>query len=52
MTYVLTAIMGELVLHEKVDALRWLGIVMITLGVMMVGRTPARTTPVMKEVSE
>ena len=47
-SYVLIAIMGQLVLHERVDTFRWIGIAMITLGVMLVGRTPARTTPVVR----
>jgi drug/metabolite transporter (DMT)-like permease len=52
-SYVLIALAGQLLLHERVDAFRWIGIAMITLGVMLVGRTPARTIPVaLKEEGE
>jgi uncharacterized membrane protein len=48
-SYVLIAIVGQLLLHERVHALRWSGIAMITFGVMLVGGTPARTTPAIVE---
>jgi len=31
-------------LHEPVSALRWVGIVLIFFGVVLVNRTPPRTT--------
>jgi uncharacterized membrane protein len=43
--YVLIAILGHFVLDERVSLVRWIGIVVITLGVMLVGETPSRTTP-------
>ena len=45
MSYVLIALMGRFVLHERVDTIRWAGILVITLGVALVGRTPTRTVP-------
>ena len=52
-SYVLIAMVGEFLLHERVDIFRWTGIVMIVLGVMLVGRTPTRTTPnVLEEEGE
>jgi uncharacterized membrane protein len=43
--YVLIAILGHFLLEERVSFTRWVGIVVITLGVMLVGETPSRTTP-------
>jgi drug/metabolite transporter (DMT)-like permease len=43
--YILIAILGHFVLDEPISGLRWGGIVVITLGVMLVGKTPSRTTP-------
>lgn len=42
--YILIAILGETVLHEHISGTRWAGILLITLGVILVGFTPARTT--------
>jgi drug/metabolite transporter (DMT)-like permease len=44
-SYVLIAIVGHFVLQESIHLLRWIGIVVITLGVMIVGKTPTRTVP-------
>jgi drug/metabolite transporter (DMT)-like permease len=44
-SYVLIAILGHFFLNERVNVLRWIGIVVITFGVMIVGKTPTRTTP-------
>lgn len=43
--YILIAILGHFVLGERISPMRWVGIVVITLGVMVVGETPSRTTP-------
>jgi len=42
--YALVAVLGYAVLGETVTAARWVGIVCICAGVMLIGRTPARTT--------
>lgn len=43
--YVLSALLGALVLKEQVTATRWIGIAMITCGAIVVGLTTPRTTP-------
>ena len=42
--YALVPLLGYLFLHEKVSAARWIGIVLIFLGVLLINRTPPRTT--------
>lgn len=42
--YVVVAVLGIVVLHESVSPLRWLGIAVICLGVVVVGRTHPNTT--------
>ncbi len=44
-SYVLTALMGDVLLREAVSAARWAGVALITAGVMVVSRTAPRTTP-------
>lgn len=43
--YVLIAILAHFFLHERVSLTRWIGIGLVTAGVMLVGETPSRTTP-------
>jgi transporter family protein len=38
--YVLTALLSRLFLAERISAVRWAGIVIISLGVMLVSETP------------
>lgn len=42
--YALVPLLGYLFLHEQVSAARWVGIVLIVLGVVLINRTPQRTT--------
>ncbi len=42
--YGLVPLLGYLFLHEHVSASRWIGIVLIFLGVLLINRTPHRTT--------
>jgi drug/metabolite transporter (DMT)-like permease len=42
--YVLPAVVGRFFLHEQVSLLRWAGISLIMLGVILVGRTSPQTT--------
>ena len=42
--YALVPLFGYLFLHEHVSATRWAGIALIFLGVLMINRTPPRTT--------
>ena len=41
---VIVALLGHYVLHETVTPLRWIGISLVFLGVLVVGHTPPRTT--------
>jgi uncharacterized membrane protein len=43
--YALAAIIGWAALDEKVTPLHWTGIALITIGAILVGRTPPHTTP-------
>lgn len=42
--YVLVAIVGHFFLHDHISWERWLGILLITGGVILAEETPARTT--------
>lgn len=42
--YVVTAFAARFILDESISTTRWIGIVLITAGVTLVGRTPARST--------
>ena len=42
--YVVVALLGIVMLHESVSPLRWAGIAVICLGVVVVGRTHPNTT--------
>src|SRR6202790_4516755 len=42
--YALVPLLGYLFLHEQVSAARWIGIVLIVFGVVLINRTPHRTT--------
>src|SRR4029077_11944817 len=43
--YALVPLLAYLFLHEQVSTARWIGIVLIVLGVVLINRTPHRTTP-------
>lgn len=45
-SYVLTALLGAVALHEYVSTAHWIGIGLIFMGVMLVGKTAPQTTPV------
>ena len=47
-SYVLTALMGEFLLHERVSTERWIGIGLIGLGLSLV----ARTAPVLHKFGD
>jgi uncharacterized membrane protein len=42
--YVLIAIAGHFILHDRISLARWIGIALITLGVILAEETPARTS--------
>ena len=43
--YALVPLLAFLFLHEQVSVARWIGIVLIVFGVVLINRTPHRTTP-------
>lgn len=45
-SYAMVALLGYLLLGEVISPLRWLGIALICVGVLIVGHTPPRTTVV------
>jgi uncharacterized membrane protein len=45
-SYVLTAVLGAVALGEYVSPVHWIGIAMIFMGVMVVGRTTPQTVAV------
>ena len=42
--YAVVPLLGHFVLGESVTPLRWVGVALISLGVVFVGRTPPNTT--------
>jgi len=42
--YGMVALLGYFVLGESISPTRWIGVLVICLGVFLVGQTPARTT--------
>jgi uncharacterized membrane protein len=48
-SYVITTVLSEFILGEHVELQRWLGVVLISLGVALVARTPPATKPHPKE---
>jgi uncharacterized membrane protein len=49
--YALLTLLAVLVLHESVSPRRWLGVVLICFGVLLVGLTKPRTTEVIARVA-
>ena len=43
--YALVPLLAYIFLREQVSTARWIGIVLIVLGVVLINRTPHRTTP-------
>jgi len=42
--YLMSALLAHFWLHETVTPVRWMGVLLICLGVLVVGHTPPRTT--------
>jgi uncharacterized membrane protein len=42
--YGMVALLAHFLLHEVVTPMRWMGVLLICLGVLVVGHTPPRTT--------
>ena len=48
--YAILTLLAVVVLHESVSPRRWIGVVLICVGVLLVGQTKPRTTSVMDQV--
>lgn len=48
--YALLTFLAVVFLHEAVSTRRWVGVVLICIGVLLVGQTKPRTTEVAREV--
>lgn len=44
-SYVASTLLGEFVLGEEVHLIRWVGVILIAVGVAMVAETPVATAP-------
>jgi hypothetical protein len=42
--YGMSALLAHFLLHEVITPIRWIGVLLICLGVLVVGHTPPRTT--------
>ena len=49
--YALLTLLAVIFLHETVSARRWVGVVLICVGVLLVGQTKPRTTEAIREVA-
>jgi uncharacterized membrane protein len=48
--YALLTLLAVIFLHEVVSPRRWVGVILICVGVLLVGQTKPRTTPVTDQV--
>lgn len=48
-SYIVTTILSQFILGEHVQADRWVGVLLITAGVVLVAETPAKTRTLVKE---
>ena len=51
-SYGVTALLSEFILGERVETERWVGVVLISVGVALVARTPAATSPVLESKAD
>lgn len=51
-SYVVTAFLSEFILGEHVETERWVGVVLISVGVALVARTPTATRPVPQAIPD
>jgi uncharacterized membrane protein len=47
--YALVTLLAVIFLHESVSLRRWIGVLLISLGVLLVGQTKPRTTAAVRE---
>jgi uncharacterized membrane protein len=50
--YALLTLLAVVYLHESVSSRRWMGVILICVGVLLVGQTKPRTTEVVQPVEE
>lgn len=50
--YILTAIVSRFFVNERISATRWIGIAVISFGVMLVSHTPPRTHEITEDFRE
>jgi uncharacterized membrane protein len=50
--YALLTLLAVVYLHESVSPRRWMGVILICVGVLLVGQTKPRTTEVVQPVQE
>lgn len=50
--YALLTLLAVVFLHETVSARRWIGVILICVGVLLVGQTKPRTTEVVQQRAE
>jgi drug/metabolite transporter (DMT)-like permease len=44
-SYVISTLLAEFILRERIEATRWAGVLLICFGVFLVARTPVATKP-------
>lgn len=49
--YALLTLLAVVLLHESVSSRRWIGVVLICVGVLLVGQTKPRTTEALSEIA-
>ena len=49
--YALLTLLAVVLLHEAVSARRWVGVILICIGVLLVGQTRPRTTELAREAA-
>jgi drug/metabolite transporter (DMT)-like permease len=52
LNYVLVAVLAKYYLHEQVSPLRWAGIILVSIGVMMITRSSTTETPTASAIVE
>lgn len=52
MGYALVTFLAVIFLHESVSLRRWIGVLLISVGVLLVGQTKPRTTAVVRDQQE
>lgn len=51
-SYIVTTILSQFILGEPVDLPRWLGVVLISIGVALISRTPPHTANEPEQVNQ